>query len=50
MRFVDGAYRPWGLVEKVRHYGWRLTQLWLLYVLALLGMLGYSYAIGGKLF
>lgn len=42
MRFVDGVYRPWGPVEKVRHYGWRLTQLWLLYMLVLLGALAYS--------
>lgn len=35
MRFVDGVYRAWGPVEKVHHYGWRLTKLWLLGMLAL---------------
>lgn len=42
MRFVDGVYRPWGPVDKVRHYGWRLTQVWLLCMVALLGALAYS--------
>lgn len=44
MRFIDGVYRPWGPAEKVGHYGWRFTQLWLLYMLVLLGALAYSLA------
>lgn len=27
-----GIYVPWGPVEKVRHYGWRLTQVWMAYI------------------
>mgnify|MGYP003708709339 CR=1 FL=1 len=46
MRFVDGVYRAWGPVEKVQHYGWRLTQLWLLCMLALLGALVYAVLSG----
>lgn len=46
MRFVDGVYRAWGPVEKVQHYGWRLTQVWLLCMLVLLGALVYLSIIG----
>lgn len=41
MRFVNGVYRAWGPVEKVQHYGWRLTQVWLLCMLMLLGGLAF---------
>ncbi len=39
---INGVYRPWGTVEKVRHWGWRLTQLWLTILIALLIALAYA--------
>ncbi len=50
MRFIDGVYRPWGPVQKIQHYGWRLTQFWLLYMLALIGALIYVLLSGESIF
>ena len=41
-----GIYRPWGPVEKVQHYGWRATQVWLVYMAVLIALLIYKWTIG----
>jgi hypothetical protein len=30
-----GSYVPWGPVEKIKHYGWKLFRLWFVYVAVL---------------
>ena len=42
----NGVYVPWGPVEKVRHYGWRLTQVWMVYMAILILALLYVKLIG----
>lgn len=37
----NGMYVPWGLVQKVQHYGWRITQVWMVYMAVLLIALAY---------
>jgi len=32
LKFRNGVYMPWGPVEKIKHYGWRFTQLWFVYI------------------
>jgi len=32
LKFRNGVYTPWGPIEKIKHYGWRFTQLWFVYV------------------
>ncbi|MXO75344.1 hypothetical protein GRI40_08975 [Altererythrobacter aerius] len=46
MRLRAGRYVAWGPVQKVQHYGWRLTQLWLVYIAVLLALLTYTKLIG----
>ena len=36
MRQVNGVYIAWGPVQRIRHWGWRATQLWLVYIAVLL--------------
>lgn len=36
MREINGVYVAWGPVQRVQHYGLRLTQLWLAYIAVLL--------------
>lgn len=31
----NGVYVPWGPVQKIQHYGWRWTQLWMVYMAVL---------------
>lgn len=31
-----GVYVPWGPVEKIQHYGWRITQVWLVWMAAMI--------------
>ena len=45
-RLSRGVYVPWGPVQRVQHYGWRLTQLWMAYVAVLLVLLAYSRLVG----
>jgi hypothetical protein len=46
MKFQKGVYRPWGAVQKVQHYGWRLTQVWLVSMATLLALLAYTKLAG----
>jgi hypothetical protein len=32
LKLRRGIYVPWGVVQKVQHYGWRVTQVWLVYL------------------
>jgi len=32
LKFRNGLYMPWVPVEKIKHYGWRLFQFWLVYM------------------
>jgi hypothetical protein len=32
LKFRNGVYTPWGTVEKIKHYGWRMFQFWLVYM------------------
>lgn len=36
-----GVYVPWGAVEKIQHYGWRFTQVWMVYIAVLVVALIY---------
>lgn len=42
----NGVYVPWGPVQRVQHYGWRLTQMWLAYVAVLIALLAYTKLVG----
>lgn len=44
-----GVYVPWGPVEKIQHYGWRFTQLWMVYIAVLLVALVYVKLIAPNL-
>lgn len=32
LKLRHGVHVPWGPVEKIKHYGWRLFQFWLAYM------------------
>jgi hypothetical protein len=46
MKLHQGAYRAWGPIQRVQHYAWRLTQVWLGYMALLLVLLAYSKLVG----
>lgn len=45
-RLRNGVYVAWGTVQRVQHYGWRMTQLWLVYVAVLALLLAYTVVAG----
>lgn len=45
LKWRKGVYVPWGPVQKVQHYGWRLTQAWMVYMAVLIIALIYVKAI-----
>lgn len=49
MKQRKGVYVPWGPVQKVQHYGWRLTQIWLVYISVLVLALIYVKLIAPNL-
>lgn len=36
MKLKNGVHVAWGPVQKVQHYGWRLTQLWMVYMVCII--------------
>lgn len=45
-RLRNGVYVAWGAAQRVQHYGWRMTQLWLVYVAVLALLLAYTVVVG----
>lgn len=45
-RLRNGVYVAWETVQRVQHYGWRMTQIWLVYVAVLALLLAYTVVAG----
>lgn len=49
LKLHKGVHVPWGPVEKIKHYGWKLTQAWMVYIAVLVLALIYVKVIAPNL-